>query len=62
MAWGIGELSLEYPKSGKLCIDGLFLSKAKNVPVRKFQRIMYHDTAGAYLLAGGGEGGGVSPQ
>ena len=37
------------------------MSKAKNVPVRKFQRIMYHDTAGAYLLGGGKGGGRVPP-
>ena len=31
-------------KSEKLYIDGLFLSKAYNVSVRKFQRDYVHDT------------------
>ena len=34
----LGELSLEHPKVSKLYIDGLFLSKACTVSVRKFQR------------------------
>ena len=34
----LGELSLEHPKVWKLYIDGLFLSKAYTVSVRKFQR------------------------
>ena len=38
MAWGIGELSLKHPKVWKLCIDGLFLSKAYTVSLRKVQR------------------------
>ena len=33
-----GELSLEHPKFWKLYIDGVFLSKAHTVSVRKFQR------------------------
>ena len=41
----LGELSLEPPKSEKLYIDGLFLSKVAYVSVRKFG-IIYHDTAG----------------
>ena len=32
------EFSLEHSKSGKLYIDGLFLSKAYNVSAGKFQR------------------------
>ena len=34
----LGELSLDHPKSEKLYIDGLFLSKAYDVSARKFQR------------------------